>query len=239
MHTIKKLALGLALLLTLTACAGPAASSPSPSAEPSETPAAQPASLPELEALRELVDWQADEYLAGVFETREDAIASLALREVYTGLTLEDGAAATMALFTVLNTPHVAGFQRTVVLLLDGEMKPHGQAAVAADSVEFQQLDDSHVLFLQTSRSTGISSYYLTLLKATPSGWEDQTESSGLVLDELGELYYSLSMGDLYVFENTVQGQPFDLPEYRQLCVLHWMGEEKGGFQDYAALERS
>lgn len=230
MHTIKKLALGLALLLTLTACAGPAASSPSPSP--------QPAALLDSQALAALVDWQADEYLAGTFETREEAIAHLDLREVYTGLKLEDGAAATMALFTVLNTPHAAGFQRTVVLLLDGEMKPIGQAAVAADSVEFQQLDGSHVLFLQTSRSTGISSYYLTLLKATPSGWEDQTENSGLVLDELGNLYYSLSMGDLYVFEDTAQ-ELFAVPVYRQLCVLHWMGEEKGGFQDYATLERS
>lgn len=230
MHTIKKLALGLALLLTLTACAGPAASSPSPSP--------QPAALLDSQALAALVDWQADEYLAGTFETREEAIAHLDLREVYTGLKLEDGAAATMALFTVLNTPHVAGFQRTVVLLLDGEMKPIGQTVVAADSVEFQHLDGSHVLFFQTSRSTGISSYYLTLLKATPGGWEDQTETSGLVLDELGNLYYSLSMGDLYVFENTVQ-ELFAVPEYRQLCVLHWMGEEKGGFQDYATLERS
>ena len=232
MHTIKKLALGLALLLTLTACAGPAANSPSPSP--------QPAALLDSQALAALVDWQADEYLSGTFETREEAMANLVLREVYTGLTLEDGTAATMALFTVLNTPHVAGLQRTIVLLLDGEMKPIGQTAVAADSVEFQQLDDSHVLFLQTSRSTGISSYYLTLLKAAPGGWEDQTETSGLVLDGAGTLYYySLSMGDLYVFEDTVQGQPFALPEYRQLCILHWMGEEKGGFQDYAALERS
>lgn len=238
MKMLKAAALGLALLLTLTACAAdPAAGSPSPTPEPSELPATAPVSLPQLEALRELVDWQADDYLAGTCSAQAEALEHLALRAFCTGLELEDGNTAAMALFTVLGTPHVAGAQYTIVLLLDEDMAPIGQTAVAADSVEFQQLDSSHVLFLRAGRSTGVSSYDLTVLKATSSGWEDQSEHSGLVRDDLHEPYYSFSMGDLWVFENTSQGLPMTQPMYRQYCVLRWMGEEQGGFQQLVVPE--
>ncbi len=236
MKLLKALAFAAALL-TLTACAGPAADSFSLTPEPSETPAAEAVSLPQLEALRELVDWRADDYLAGTFSSRAEALESLSLRAFCAGLELEDGGKAAMVLFTVQDTPHAAGSQYTIVLLLDEDMTPIGQTAVAADSVEFQQLDGSHVLFLRAGRSTGVSSYDLTVLKAASGGWEDQSERSGLVRDDLAEPYYSFSMGDLWVFENISQGLPMSPPIYRQYCVLRWMGEEQGGFQQLVVPE--
>lgn len=231
MHTIKKLALGLALLLTLTACAGPAASSPSPSP--------QPAALLDSQALAALVDWQADEYLAGTFETREEALQNLTLRELYTGLTLEDGTAATMALFTVLNTPHAAGFQRTVVLLLDAEMQPLGQFTVQADSLETYLLDWHYVLFLGTSDSAAYHGSKLTVLNATPSGWEDLSEevltAAGLPAEETQELYYSYSLGQLHIFETTNLDDPFQRPEHRYLRSLG-LGLRLDGFKLYELL---
>ena len=235
MPTIRKLALGLTLLLTLTACAGPAASSPSPSpsGEPSETPAAEPAAPLDSQALRELVDWQADEYLAGDCATQEEALEHLELRAVCPGLELEDGTAATMALFTVTKAPHLAGLQRTIVLLLDEAMKPLGQHTIVADIVDPYLIDKSHVLFIQAACYTGDRTYCLTLLKARAEGWTDQTGEMGLPLtDEADPAYYSVSLDRVHIFEVIYREQPTVQPEYRYLRTLCWEGGENGGFRE-------
>ena len=212
---------GLILCCLLHGCAAPSGQSTEQS-YPQETDA------PSLAAL---VRWEEDEYLADACASQADALERLRVKAVYPDIHLsaeEDNAA--MALFTIEGTPHAAGAERTIALLFDPETASVlDQVTIVADDVTPYILDGSHVLFLNTVSYAGMSSYSLSILQATSSGWVSMDPNdlfpAPLPYEETAELCYAVTGDDpllLHVLEPVYGSYPMAPPDYIYQQTFLW-----------------
>jgi len=175
------------------------------------------------ERLCSLVDVGQDEYLGSL--PAEEAKEALSLRAVYPGSYTGDDAQELLCLISIKDVPHVAGMERTVLLLTDGAgEKALGQTTLAADRVEVALTESagrSFPLVLGVSVQQGVYTYSLEMYEATDTGWAVLPALEDL--PQGGDYSYSLLAGDMIqVSEKLPTELPGMPPEYRSVGVWQW-----------------
>lgn len=177
-----------------------------------------------VDMLSELNDWMIEKVIEN-YEDGNISASDIVIDRIYFGSFSQDNVSEIFVLCKILNTPHAAGLDKTVGILLEaGSLEMVAYKEFAADKVVINSIQasdgQSRILVLKTTTYQGISAQEIQLLAIEGSQWAEIPIDALRTMGE--ESSYHIDIGDDLIIV-TSENQSISPKEF--VAVLKWNPE--------------